>query len=114
MAKFIQKKVAPYAIQQIAIAMMTSDLQRLSSNSKFFPKSYEISFAESHIQILLYLKIVQKIPNRKLRKKFQIKLSTEFLQQNSLQLNHSGYMHDLQSQRVWNASLCLRSHSSDC
>ena len=60
MEKFIRKKVAPYATQQIAIAMMASGLQRLASKSKFFPKSYEIGFAESHIQILLHLKIAQK------------------------------------------------------
>ena len=58
--KFIQNKIAPYAIQQSAIAMMTSGLQRLSSNSKFFSKSFEVGFAESHIQILLHSKIVQK------------------------------------------------------
>ena len=60
MEKFIRRKVAPYATQQIAIAMMTSGLQRLSSNIKFFPKCYEIGFAESYIQTLLHLKIVQK------------------------------------------------------
>ena len=60
MEKFIRQKVAPYVTQQIAIAMMTSGLQRPSLNIKFFPKCNEIGFAESYIETLLHLKIVQE------------------------------------------------------